>query len=90
MAVLAHRVPLLCLPMGRDQHENAAQVAACGAGLVLPADAGVDEIRHAMQELLTKPDYHVAARRMAAMIARQDGWETAIKCLAFDDILRIS
>jgi MGT family glycosyltransferase len=25
MAVLAHGVPLLCLPMGRDQHENAAR-----------------------------------------------------------------
>jgi UDP:flavonoid glycosyltransferase YjiC (YdhE family) len=78
-AVLAHGVPLLCLPMGRDQHHNAKRVAACGAGLVLPADAGVEEIRHAMQELLTKPDYQVAARRIAAMIARQDGRETAIK-----------
>lgn len=79
MAVLAHGVPLLCLPMGRDQHHNAERVAACGAGIVLPADAGVEEIRHAMQELLTKPDYQVAARRIAAMIARQDGRETAIK-----------
>jgi MGT family glycosyltransferase len=79
MAVLAHGVPLLCLPMGRDQHYNAERVAACGAGLVLPADTGVEEIRHAMQELLTKPDYQVAARRIAAMIARQDGRETAIK-----------
>jgi MGT family glycosyltransferase len=79
MAVLAHGVPLLCLPMGRDQHENAARVAARGAGLVLSADAGVEEIRHAMQELLIKPDYQVAARRIAAMIAHQDGRETAIK-----------
>ena len=79
MTVLAHGVPLLCLPMGRDQHHNAERVAACGAGMVLPADAGVEEIRHAMQELLTKPDYQVAARRIAAMIARQDGRETAIK-----------
>ena len=79
MAVLAHGVPLLCLPMGRDQHYNAERVAACGAGIVLPADAGVEEIRHALQELLTKPDYQVAARRIAAMIARQDGRETAIK-----------
>ena len=79
MAVLAHGVPLLCLPMGRDQHDNAARVADCGAGLVLSADAGVEEIRRAIQELLTKPDYQVAARRMAAMMARQDGRETAIK-----------
>jgi MGT family glycosyltransferase len=81
MTVLAHGVPLLCLPMGRDQHENAARVAACGAGMVLPADAGVEEMRHAMQELLTQPAYQDAARRMAVMIARQDGRETAMKAL---------
>jgi MGT family glycosyltransferase len=79
MAALAHGVPLLWMPMGRDQYDNAARVAACGAGIVLSADAGVAEIRHAMQDLLTKPDYQVAARHMAAMIARQDGRETAIK-----------
>jgi MGT family glycosyltransferase len=79
MAVLAHGVPLLCLPMGRDQHENAARVAACGAGMMLSADADVDEMRHAMHELLTKRDYQEAARRMAVMIARQDGRETAMK-----------
>src|SRR5262249_19554603 len=81
MAVLTHGVPLLCLPMGRDQHENAARVAACGAGMVLPAGAGVEALRHAMQELLTKPGYQEAARRMARMIARQDGRETAMKAL---------
>jgi UDP:flavonoid glycosyltransferase YjiC (YdhE family) len=79
MAALAHGVPLLCLPMGRDQHDNAARVAACGAGVVLRADAGVGEIRHAIQEMLARPDYQAAARRMAAIMARQNGRETAIK-----------
>jgi MGT family glycosyltransferase len=79
MAALAYGVPLLCLPMGRDQHDNAARVAACGAGIVLSADAGVEEIGHAIQELLTKPDYQVAAERMAAIMARQNGRTTAIK-----------
>jgi MGT family glycosyltransferase len=79
LAALAHGVPLLCLPMGRDQHDNAARVAACDAGLVLSADAGVEEIRRAIHELLTTPDYQIAARRMAALMARQDGRGTAIK-----------
>ena len=79
MAVLAYGVPLLCLPMGRDQHENAARVAACGAGMVLSAGASVEEMRHAMHELLTQPAYQEAARRMAVMIARQDGRETAMR-----------
>jgi hypothetical protein len=39
MIGLAHGVPLLCLPMGRDQHGNAARVSKLGAGLVLSADA---------------------------------------------------
>jgi len=65
--------------MGRDQHENAARVAACGVGMVLSAGAGVEEMRHAMHELLTQPAYQEAARHMAVMIARQDGRETAMK-----------
>ena len=32
MRALANGCPLLCLPMGRDQNENAARVAARGAG----------------------------------------------------------
>lgn len=32
MAALTHGVPLVCVPMGRDQHDNAARVVAVGAG----------------------------------------------------------
>jgi UDP:flavonoid glycosyltransferase YjiC (YdhE family) len=79
MASLAHGVPLLCMPMGREQHDNAARVAACGAGVVLAADAGVEEIRNAIREMIATPDYQVGARRMAATIARQNGRDTAVK-----------
>lgn len=79
MASLAHGVPLLCMPMGREQHDNAARVAACGAGRVLGADAGVDEIRRAILEMLAVPDYRGGARRMAATIALQDGRTAAVK-----------
>lgn len=78
MASLAHGVPLLCMPMGREQHDNAARVAACGAGRVLGADAGVDEIRRTIREMLAVPDYRDAARRMAATIALQDGRAAAV------------
>jgi MGT family glycosyltransferase len=79
MVSLAHGVPLLCMPMGREQHDNAARVAACGAGRVLGADAGVDEIRRTVREMLRVPDYQDGARRMAATIARQDGRTAAVK-----------
>ena len=38
MTALSSGVPLLCLPMGRDQFFNAAQVEALGAGRMIPAD----------------------------------------------------
>src|SRR5262245_14457622 len=50
MTALAHGVPLLCMPMGRDQHDNAARVAACGAGCVLPLEAGVGQISETIAE----------------------------------------
>ncbi|MEX2205123.1 MAG: glycosyltransferase [Myxococcota bacterium] len=79
MASLAHGIPLLCMPMGREQHDNAARVAACGAGRVLGADAGVDEIRRTIREILRSPDCRDGARRMAATIALQDGRTAAVK-----------
>src|SRR5262249_51454318 len=38
MAVLAYGVPLLCIPMGRDQYYVAERDAAVGAGLVVDRD----------------------------------------------------
>jgi MGT family glycosyltransferase len=81
MAALAHGVPLLCLPMGREQHDNAARVAACGAGLVLPPHADADEISQAIRAMLAAPEYRTAARHMAATIARRDGRELAVNAL---------
>jgi MGT family glycosyltransferase len=81
MAALAHGVPLLCLPMGREQHDNAARVAACEAGLVLTLDADVGEISQAIRAMLAAPKYRIAARHMAATIALRDGREVAVDAL---------
>jgi UDP:flavonoid glycosyltransferase YjiC (YdhE family) len=81
MAALAHGVPLLCLPMGREQHDNAARVAACGAGCVLPAEAEVGAIAHAIRTMLATPAYQTAARHTATTIARGDGREVAVDTL---------
>ena len=78
MASLAHGVPLLCMPMGREQGENASRVAACSAGEVLAADSPVDEIRDTVRRMLETSDYREAARRMAAIIASQDGLAAAV------------
>ena len=78
MAALADGVPLVCIPMGREQHDNAARVAACGAGVVLSTDAGVSEIGHAIQTVLEAPEYTAAAKRMAAVMARRNGRDAAV------------
>jgi UDP:flavonoid glycosyltransferase YjiC (YdhE family) len=77
MTALAHGVPLLCMPMGRDQHDNAARVEACGAGCVIPLEASVAQISQTISAMLTTPAYRTAARDMAATIALRDGREAA-------------
>ena len=45
---LAHGVPLVCLPIGRDQPGNAARVAFHGTGIRLTPTTPVETIRHAI------------------------------------------
>lgn len=61
-------VPLLCLPLGRDQPDNAARVVAAGAGLRLPKDALAADIKSAVQTILAEPAYAIAARTLGARI----------------------
>jgi UDP:flavonoid glycosyltransferase YjiC (YdhE family) len=63
---LLHGKPLLVLPCGRDQADNAARVAARGAGLVLAPDAAPAEIAAALRRLLTEPAFAAAARELGA------------------------
>jgi MGT family glycosyltransferase len=71
MAALTHGVPLLCLPMGRDQGANSEHVEACGAGRTIPPDATGEEIRAALSDVLESPRYGQGARRMAGIIKRE-------------------
>ena len=66
---LAAGVPLVCLPLGRDQLDNAARVAAHGAGLRLKPKARPDAIARAVSRVIDDPSYAAGARRMAAAIA---------------------
>jgi len=68
---LASGVPLLCMPMGRDQHDNAARVVARGAGLRLSPRTGAKRIREAILELLGSPRYRERAREIGALV-RED------------------
>jgi MGT family glycosyltransferase len=68
---LLESVPLICLPMGRDQPDNAARVAARGAGLVLSADASAQAIGEALRRVLEEPSFREAAGRLGAAIAAE-------------------
>jgi MGT family glycosyltransferase len=70
-------VPLLCLPMGRDQNDNAARVTARGAGLRLGPDASVDAIAAAITDLLASPNYRRDAKTLGEAIARDSETRSA-------------
>jgi len=69
MTALAHGVPLLCVPLGRDQFFNAARVEALGAGRTIGADADADTIGQAIRALLRDETARAAAKRMADAIS---------------------
>jgi len=78
MRALVAGVPLLILPMGRDQHDNAIRVTERGAGLQLPAMATEQEIRMAIEQLLSEPRYREAARRLGDSIRAEAARSSAV------------
>ncbi|HEX9968381.1 MAG TPA: nucleotide disphospho-sugar-binding domain-containing protein [Solirubrobacterales bacterium] len=79
VAALAHGVPLVCLPMGRDQHDNAARVVWRGAGVRLRAKSRPAAIRAALRSVLDTPAYREGARRIAAQMAIEDSARLAVE-----------
>ncbi len=71
LKALAAGVPLVCMPMGRDQNDTAARVVHRGAGLRLSPSAPTAEIRRAIDTVLTDGSYRDNARRLAAAIATE-------------------
>jgi UDP:flavonoid glycosyltransferase YjiC (YdhE family) len=68
MRALAAGVPVLCLPMGRDQDDNAARVVAHGVGLRLRPSVGAVRIAGAVRRLVDDPGYGARARRLGGII----------------------
>ena len=73
MKGLAAGVPLVCMPMGRDQNDTAVRVVLRGAGVRLKATATAATIRRAVEAMLEQPSYRGNARKLAEEIARGDG-----------------
>jgi len=65
---LAAGVPVLCIPLGRDQPENAARAARHGAAIVIPAKSDASAIATAVFDLLLEPSYRDAAAALGERI----------------------
>jgi UDP:flavonoid glycosyltransferase YjiC (YdhE family) len=73
MKGLAAGVPLVCLPMGRDQNDTAARVVHAGAGVRLSPRASARRIAAAIGRVLDDGSYRRAAARLARAIATHEG-----------------
>ncbi len=71
LRTLAAGVPLVCLPMGRDQKDNTVRVLRLGAGVRVDRSAPPERIAAALLSVLEDPQYSRAARAFAAVLARE-------------------
>jgi MGT family glycosyltransferase len=79
MRALAHGLPVVCIPMGRDQDDNAARTVACGAGLRLKRSAKPRRIRDAVKRVLDDPAFREAAGRLRREIERDVADDRAVR-----------
>ncbi len=80
-AALADGVPLLCIPDGRDQPDNAARVVRAGAGIRISKTASPRKLRGAITRALNDPALKHGAETMASALARSDGAKIIVERL---------
>jgi UDP:flavonoid glycosyltransferase YjiC (YdhE family) len=78
---LAGGVPVLCIPLGRDQGENATRTVETGAGLALRPSASAAAIAGAVRRLLDEPAFRAAARAVSERIRAERQTDTAVEAL---------
>lgn len=65
---IAAGVPVLCIPLGRDQPDNAARAARHGVGTVLSPRSDADAIAEGVRRMLLEPSYRAAAAALGERI----------------------
>jgi UDP:flavonoid glycosyltransferase YjiC (YdhE family) len=73
MKGLSAGVPMVCVPMGRDQGDNTARVVALGAGFKASPKATAAQLRATISNALASNELREAARRTAARFAERVG-----------------
>jgi MGT family glycosyltransferase len=79
MAALASGVPMVCMPMGRDQPLNGQRVATLGLGIDLSPDAAAGAIRDAVEVVLDNEGFRLRAQSMAEDIAAYGNGKVAVQ-----------
>ncbi len=72
-AALADGVPLVCMPDGRDQPDNAARVVVAHAGVRVSKKSSPEKLRRVISQALEDQSIKQGARAMAGALARSDG-----------------
>jgi MGT family glycosyltransferase len=80
-AALTEGVPLVCIPDGRDQPDNAARVLAAGAGVRVSKSASPQELRKVIAGALEDPAIRRGAQAMSLALRRQDGARAVVDSL---------
>lgn len=70
---LSFGVPLVCAPLGRDQHLNAQRVTELGTGIDVGDAPTAGDIGAAVERVLADHSYSEAARRLAQASAGEGG-----------------
>lgn len=78
LAALSAGVPLVCMPMGRDQHDVARRVVAIGAGVEIDPERVDQDLLGAVRRVIDDPAFADAAARMARSIASHGGLPEAL------------
>ncbi|MDB5330191.1 MAG: hypothetical protein JWP03_1342 [Phycisphaerales bacterium] len=79
MRALLSRVPMLVIPHGRDQNDNAVRITERSAGLSLMPNASAEEIRAACLRLLNEPSFKAAAKGLGDLVANEAENSTLVK-----------
>jgi UDP:flavonoid glycosyltransferase YjiC (YdhE family) len=85
-AALSCGVPLVCIPDGRDQPDNAVRVVAVGAGVRVSKKASIGKMRRVVEQALGDQSLKRGAERMATALSRQDGALATVEAL--EDLVR--
>lgn len=78
MRALSAGVPMVVIPMGRDQNDNAIRVAARNAGIRLSTNASPSRLAKAVRTVLTDDVYRASAEKLGMAIQAETSPATAL------------